>query len=135
MEKFSYVAGYLSGSHVYQSVSDYFFDDVTGVAPRLIGGKPSKEWFTQALTEACREAGYEVIAEAADNFHKQVVVYCHIVYNGLVVEFHKEYDQANFIDFEDMSETVEDELVDWAVRKFGTVIAQLPEEVPYEVND
>lgn len=135
MEKFSYIAGYLSGSHVYQSVSDYFFDDATGVAPRLIDGQPSQEWFKEALTETCREAGYEIIAEAADNFHKELVVYCHIVYKGLVVEFHKEYTQKDFIDFEDMSETVEDELVQWAVRKFGTVIAQLPTEVPDETSN
>lgn len=129
MSKFSYIAGYLHGNNVYQTLSEFYLDDVHIESTKYIGGLPTKELFTAALTEAAREAAYDVVAEAADNFRKDIVVYAHIVYQGLCVEFHKEYNLHDFIDFEDMSETVENDLANWAVMKFGTVIAQLPEMI------
>lgn len=125
--KFSYVTGYISGKDVYQSTSDFYFDDVM-TAAGFVGGQPTKELFLAALTEASREAAYEAIATAADNFHREILFYTHIIYNGLCVDFHKEYTLADHIDFEDMCTTVEDELVNRMAVKFGTVIAQLPEE-------
>ena len=128
MEKFSYIAGYIgvSPSFVHQSVSDFYFDD-SGIAPQFVGGLPTKDTFTAALTDTCREAAYEVVATAADNFHKVIIVYAHVVYKGQFVEFHKEYDQGNFIDFEDMEETVADDMVEYVTRSFGPLVAQLPE--------
>lgn len=129
MSKFSYIAGYLHGKTVYQTLSEFYLDDVHIESTPYIGGLPTKELFIAALTEAAREAAYDVVAEAADKFHKDIVVYTHIVYQGLCVEFHKEYTLNDFIDFEDMSETVENDLASWVVMKFGTVIAQLPEMI------
>lgn len=125
MEKFSYVTGYISAGRIYQSVSEFYFDDVE-TAAGFIDGKPSKELFEAALAEASREAAYEAIATAADNFDKEILFFSHMIYHGLSVDFHKEFTLADHIDFEDMCETVENELVQRMTARFGTVITQLP---------
>lgn len=121
MKKLVYIGGYSNGLKIWQSLSEFFLDDVATDTP-FINGEPTQEHFREALAEAVREAVYGATVEAADNNDRNIEVYVHMAYENVCHTTVLAYSMDDFIDFEDLGITAENDFVTRMLHWFEEVV-------------